>query len=248
MSILIDTNPQDHVIEQIRAYIPKLVGVRTDRIQADHGGYISPAVMIEKLHKGNFKSMRYHLSPHAERRNKTLSQIRYHEGLDKDSADEIYALMEDLIEDNPVGGWTTAELPADAVVFDGRTIDGVAIDADEYLVEIHTQLAARIPEMVRLELLNITATSTKQRRNWARFLDVHGRELAAIDNAQIALHIREGLRHVDSPYRAINLERMATWADQIGAEPKDMPRILAMVQSLVNAQIDLLTFDRKAAG
>ncbi|MHB8742687.1 MAG: hypothetical protein ACYC9L_06130 [Sulfuricaulis sp.] len=145
----------------------------------------------------------------------------------EDDARELRHACVSLHKINPRGGWCMQPAREPILRADRDQMAGQRLHA--YLKHALETLYDGLPTtaQIRVEVLTPGGGNPAHGHGaWIRFLSDPNTEIAAIDTASFATHIRAATVPVEQDFREANLLRLKVWARQLDAQEQEMPQIL----------------------
>jgi hypothetical protein len=207
----------------IRRHIPNAGSVHTDL----RGNLTDGAVNTTTVRTRNFH-LNVQVSQEPRIMRETVTYLMRKLRLDnEDDARELRHACASLHKINPRAAWCLNPVPEP--VFEINNTQVAEETAHPYVERSIHFLRHHLPTTreIRTEVLTRGGGNPKYGPGtWVRFLSDDETEVAALDTASFATHIREVIVPGEHEYRAANLLRLKVWAEQLGTTIMHMPQLL----------------------
>ncbi|MHB8447604.1 MAG: hypothetical protein ACYC9P_06730 [Rudaea sp.] len=144
-----------------------------------------------------------------------------------DDARELRHACVSLHKINPRGAWCARPSPEPFLQVDRHRIAGKPLHP--YIKNAFETLRDGLPttSLVRVETLPSRGGEPSHGQGaWVRLFSDSKTEIAALDTAFFATHIRAAAVPIEQEFRDANLLRLMVWARQLDAQEQEMPQIL----------------------
>lgn len=144
-------------------------------------------------------------------------------GCGTERASRFYDLADQLHTLNPVGSWVLESRDSPELVM----LDVDAPQAHPLLDDVLWDMKETLSSIAQIRVVNFVeghANGKMKRRVFLRFVDVDGREAAAIDTSMFSVHINAALIG-GTDHRERNNLRSRLWAEQLGVELSRLPGV-----------------------
>lgn len=217
------------LLATIAETIPNAIGIRNDPLVSSY--YSRPDVVnasFVELEKGKTFRVRVPASLDEKAMAGPMEQLG-ERGLDEDKATRFLTAASALQKLNSIGAWPLKVSNRPPMVATEYEVGTVAYEQSNYLGEAVQYLADTMERVDYIDIRYFDMPNKSRWRAWASFRSWSDHELASIDTSAISLHLEAVLVRRETKLRAVNVQRVAGWADQLGCTPQQMTKVLNLL-------------------
>lgn len=225
---------QDH-LKVIADLVPDAVGLRNDPLVSSRYSY-PVCINTAYLEMDGGKTLQFKFPESADEttEQRLLGTIQERLELSDESGLAFIRACVALQKLNNLGAWPLRVSEMEPMVANDIEVGSLAYEQGNYLNEAIMYLGDALPSTDSIVVSYRQLLRGPKWRAWVSFRrESEDLELASIDTSAISLHLEATLIRRAAKLREVNAERMRGWAQQLGCEPVQMPKILHLMSMFV---------------